>query len=138
MKKYEFIKRGMDDYILKYKDQEIQINSKVEYVNKLQETTRIARIKMIADLKKQGLTVNDLVIETKKDGKTYIDNSSKEYMEQQYIKEEQQIAFYQIINEMFNKPFEQLATEIELTEDEMDDFANEMANVLLGKTPSEK
>ena len=42
-KKYEFIKNGLDDYTLKYKDKEIQFCSKVEFIKELQEVQKNVR-----------------------------------------------------------------------------------------------
>ena len=50
MKKYEFIKNGVDDYTLKYKDKEINFNSNVNIVNNLQDSLSKARMIMIKDL----------------------------------------------------------------------------------------
>ena len=69
MKKYEIIKDGLDNYILKYKDKEIQFNSTVNLVSKLQDITRQARMRMITDLAKEGKTIKDLIVETEENGK---------------------------------------------------------------------
>lgn len=137
MKKYEFIKNGMDDYTLKYKDKEIQLNSKVDYIKELQEVNKNARLKMIADLTSKGMSVKDLVKEEKKDGKTFYDNSNKEYIEEAYINEVQQETFSKIIQKMMGKTLEELVFDIGLeNEEEINEFGNEIGNILLGKNPS--
>lgn len=137
MKKYEFIKNGMDDYTLKYKDKEIQLNSKVDYIKELQEVNKNARLKMIADLTSKGMSVKDLVKEEKKDGKTFYDNSNKEYIEEAYINEIQQETFSKIIQKMMGKTLEELVFDIGLeNEEEINEFGNEIGNILLGKNPS--
>lgn len=137
MKKYEFIKNGMDDYTLKYKDKEIKLNSKVDYIKELQEVNKNARLKMIADLTSKGMSVKDLVKEEKKDGKTFYDNSNKEYIEEAYINEVQQETFSKIIQKMMGKTLEELVFDIGLeNEEEINEFGNEIGNILLGKNPS--
>ena len=137
MKKYEFIKNGMDDYTLKYKDKEIKLNSKVDYIKELQEVNKNARLKMIADLTSKGMSVKDLVKEEKKDGKTFYDNSNKEYIEEAYINEVQQETFSNIIKKMIGKTLEELVFDIGLeNEEEITEFGNEIGNILLGKNPS--
>jgi hypothetical protein len=134
--KYEFIKNGMDDYTLKYKDKELKFNSKVDFVNRIQEATRTARIKMITDLAKQGLSIKSLEIEKKENGKTYIDSSSKEYMEQDYINTETSLAFDNIIKEMFNMSTQELLDDIGITsQDEAYEFTLKLGEIITGKTP---
>lgn len=137
--KYEFIKNGMDDYTLKYKDKELKFNSKVDFVNRIQEATRTARIKMITDLAKQGLSIKSLEIEKKENGKTYIDSSSKEYMEEDYINTETSLAFDNIIKEMFNMSTQELLDDIGITsQDEAYEFTLKLGEIITGKTPSKQ
>ena len=65
MKKYELIKKGLDDWTLKYKDKEISFKTDVELVSKAQAVRKDARIKMIMDLSKQGISIKSLVVEEK-------------------------------------------------------------------------
>ena len=83
--KYEFIKNGKDDYTLKYKDQQINFKSTVDVATKLQESIEKGKNNLIFDLAKQGLTVKSLAIETKKDGKIYVDNSFFEMLEKNFF-----------------------------------------------------
>lgn len=133
--KYEFIKNGVDEYTLKYKDKEIKFNSKVEFIKDLQEVNKVARMKMIADLSKQGLSVKDLVKEEKRDGKTYYDNSNKEYIEEAYIQEVQQKVFSDIIKKMIGLSLEEVIMDIGLTEEkEISEFGGQIGNILVGNT----
>jgi hypothetical protein len=63
----------------------------------MQEANRIARLKMISDLAKENMSIKDLIKETKKDGKTYYDNSSKEELEKAYIEETNSKIFLETI-----------------------------------------
>ena len=137
MKKYEFIKNGMDDYTLKYKDKTINFNSKVEYMKDLQECTKNARLKMVMELAKNNMTVKDLVKEEKVDGKTLIDNSSKEFMEQTFIENEQQEVFDNISKKMVGMTLSELLVDIGITEEsEANKFFEEFGNILAGNFPS--
>lgn len=135
MKKYEIIKNGMDDYTLKYKDTEINFHNSIDIVTELQKVNKRARLKMVLDLKDEGKTVNDLIIEIKKDGKTFYDNSGKLEIEKAYIEAEQGIVFQEIMEKMLNKPLLELITEMDLDEKEVEEFTTEIGNVISGKTP---
>lgn len=134
--KYEFIKNGKDDYILKYKDQQINFKSTVDVATKLQESIEKGKNNLIFDLAKQGLTVKSLAIETKKDGKTYVDNSNYEMLEKNYINKSRTDVFMEIVEELFNKKFTDLIIEMELTEKEMAKFGEDLGNILNGNFPS--
>ncbi len=134
--KYEFIKNGKDDYTLKYKDQQINFKSTVDVATKLQESIEKGKNNLIFDLAKQGLTVKSLAIETKKDGKTYVDNSNYEMLEKNYINKSRTDVFMEIVEELFNKKFTDLIIEMELTEKEMAKFGEDLGNILNGNFPS--
>lgn len=135
-KKYEILKNGLDDYVLKYKDKEIKFNSVVKIVDKMQEVNKNARMKMILDLSKQGMTVKDLIIEEKKDGKTYYNNSNKEELEQAYIQEETSKVFQGAIKEMLGMELMELLQEIGLeNEEEIKEFSTELGKIMVGNFP---
>lgn len=134
--KYEFIKNGKDDYTLKYKDQQINFKSTIDVATRLQESIEKGKNNLIFDLAKQGLTVKSLAVETKKDGKTYVDNSNYEMLEQNYINKSRTDIFMEIVEELFNKKFTDLIIEMELTEKEMAKFGEDLGNILNGNFPS--
>lgn len=137
MKKYEFIKNGMDDYTLKYKDKTINFNSKVEYKKDLEECTKNARLRMVVELTKAGLTVKDLVQEKKVNGKTLVDNSSKEFMEQTFIEEEQRKVFDNIAIKLLGMSLTDIIIDIGLTdESETNEFFEDFGNIIVGNFPS--
>lgn len=131
--KYEFIKNGVDDYTLKYKDKTINFKSTVGIVSKLQGVEKKARLRMLRDLAEAGITIEELKKEIKKDGKTYIDNSNKEEMEKIYIEEEKTLAFKEIMEEMFNMSLEELVFDIGLEEKEIEKFGEEVGNIIAGR-----
>lgn len=136
MKKYEFIKNGIDDYTLKYKDKEINFKSNVDVVNRLQDTVATGRMKMIKDLAKEGLSLKDLTIETKKDGKTYYDNTNKVELENTYIQQEQGRVFMEIVKEVLGMDITELFLDIELDTEETEEFAREFGEILTGRFQS--
>lgn len=135
--KYEFIKNGVDDYTLKYKDKEIKFHSTVGIVSRLQESIKNARLKMVLDLTKQGISIKELTKEIKENGKTYYDNTNKDELEKIYLQEEQTKIFQEIIKEMFDKTIEELIIEIGLeTEEEISTFSTQLGKVIIGQFPS--
>ena len=133
MKKYEFIKNGVDDYTLKYKDKEINFKSNVNIVNNLQDSISKARMNMIKDLAKEGMTIKDLIIERKENGKTYYDNTNKEELEKAYLEKEQSKVFIEIIEKLFGMSVEELFIDIGITSvEESEKFAEELGKMLVG------
>lgn len=130
--KYEIIKEGLDDYILKYKDKKIRFKSTVNIVNRLQETTKKARMQMVMDLAKEGKTIKDLIVETEVNGKTIQDHSNKDFIEEGYIQQVQAEVFNNIIKEMLGMSLEELVIDIGLNEKEVEEFGIELGNCIVG------
>ena len=135
-KKYEFIKNGIDDYTLKYKDKEIQFCSKVEFIKDLQEVQKNARLKMISDLAKEGMSVQDLIIKKTEGAKTIEDHSNKDYVEQGYIQQEQVRVIDNICKKLFNMDASTLILDLGFTEEkEVENFYKEFGGILAGSLP---
>jgi len=135
--KYEFIKNAPDDYTLKYKDKVINFHNTVDIATKLQSSIEKGKNKLIFDLAKEGLTIKSLEVETKKDGKTYIDNSNFEALEKNYIEKAQADTFIEIVEELFKTNFNELMKDIGFsTESEMTQFGTDLGNILNGNFPS--
>lgn len=132
MKKYEIVKDGLDNYILKYKDKQICFKSTVNIVNQLQESTKKARMNMIMDLSKEGKTIKDLIVETEKDGKIIQDHSNKDFIEEGYIQEEQAKVFQNVIKEMLGVSLEDLILDIGLNEKEVEELGTDLGRCLVG------
>lgn len=130
--KYEIIKEGLDDYILKYKDQKIRFKSTVNIVNRLQETTKKARMQMVMDLAKEGKTIKDLIVETEKNGKVIQDHSNKDFIEEGYLQQAQSEVFNEAIKEMFGVSLEELVVEIGLNENEVVKFGEDLGKCIVG------
>lgn len=136
-KKYEFIQRGKDDYILKYKDKQIEFNSSVDIVKKMQEAIKNARLKMIMDLGKNNMSIKDLIKEERKEGKTYFDNSNKDELEQIYLQDEQSKVFLEATEKMFGIKLEKLLIDMDLTDTkEIEEFSTELGKIIVGQFPS--
>ncbi len=135
--KYQIIKNDLDDYTLKYKDKVYDYKSDVELTSKLQGAPKKARIKMLTDLANEGVSLKKFTIEEKRDGKTYLDNTNKNALEQEYIGE----AMLEIIDDTCKKTFGLTFAELMLdigleTREEQDKFASELGSSLMGKFPS--
>ena len=139
MKKYEIIKKGLDDYNLKYKDNEIEFKTDINVMSKMQSANKQARIKLLKELSKEGISLKDFTIEQKKDGKTYYDNTNKIELEKAYIEEETANIFSDICKDKFGLSLIELIQDIGLeTEEEITEFSMELAEALTGKTPRDK
>ena len=137
--KYQFIQQDEDTTILKYKDKEYEIKRDIELVSKLQSVNKDARLSMYADLVKKGISKDSLVITTKKDGKTYVDNSYLDELEKQYLKDEQYNLFNDLCKHYFDMSMEQLVLDIGLKPDESQKFGTELGEAISGKrTPSQE
>ena len=132
MKKYEIIKDGLDNYILKYKDKEISFKSSVGIVNKLQESIKKARMNLVMDLAKEGKTIKDLIVETEKDGKTIQDHSNKDFIEEGYIQQAQTEAFNEVVKEMLGSSLEELIIDMGLNENEVEEFGVDIGKCMVG------
>ena len=83
--KYQFVEKDKDTSILKYKDKEFEFKRDIDLQAKVQGVHSKARTKMFIELSKQGITKDDLVVKTIKNGKTYEDNSNLEEIEKGYV-----------------------------------------------------
>lgn len=137
---WDIRKEGIDSYFLEYKDKMLPFHSNVGIVNELQSSIKKARLKMIKELKEEGLTINDLTTATKtNDGKTIYDNSNRTYMEEAYINEENAKVLGKIIKDAFGMSFEELIVDMGLeTKEDVEEFASELGNCFVGKTPSRR
>lgn len=135
--KYQIIKNGTDDYILKYKDKEFNYKSDIELMSKLQSAPKLARIEMLKDLAKEGISLKDFTIESRKEGKTYFDNTNKNELENTYIQNKMLEIIDNSCKEKFNLSFTELLLDIDLTEQqEQEKFSSELGSSLMGKFPS--
>lgn len=134
--KYEFIKVDEDTTKLKYKDKEFEFKRNVKLISEMQGIVMNARIKMIQDFAKNGVSMKDLIIETKKNGKTYYDNSNKIELEKVYQEQATIDYFNTKCEELFGMDLASLMVDIGITtEDEGTKFSNDLLNYFSGNTP---
>lgn len=133
--KYKF---SIEDDIVKlaYKDKEFTFKVNVKLISEMQSLIMEARKRMLIDVSKTGQSIKDLTIETKKDGKTYYDNSNKEELERIYQEEVMIEFFNNKCIEYFNMDLATLMTDIGLsTEDEGAKFSNDLITYMSGNIP---
>lgn len=133
--KYKF---SIEDDIVKlaYKEKEFTFKVNVKLISEMQSLIMKARKRMLIDVSKTGQSIKDLTIETKKDGKTYYDNSNKEELERIYQEEVMIEFFNNKCIEYFNMDLATLMTDIGLsTEDEGAKFSNDLITYMSGNIP---
>lgn len=138
MEKYKITKNGVDDYTLEYGEKKFDFHTDLKMMSKIQGATKTARLKMINDATKEGISLKEYTKEIKKDGKTYYDNTNKEELEKIYIDDEISNVFNEICKENFNQDLMTLIQDIGLDDNEIEKFSQELSEALLGKTPSRK
>jgi hypothetical protein len=133
--KYKFSSEN-DVIKLTYKDKEFTFKRNVKLTSELQGLVMEARKRMIEDYAEKGKSIKNLTIETKKDGKTYYDNSNKNELEKIY-QEQVTLEFYNNkCIELFGMDLTNLMQDIGLsTEDEGSKFANDFLTYLSGNIP---
>lgn len=127
-----------DKRVLKYKDKELEFTKDVELASKFQELAKRTKTRMIVDLAKQGISVNDLVIKTQKDGKTIEDHSNEDAIYKMYQSEEMLKILDEICNKYFNMTLVKLLEDMELTKEQEFKFGEDLMEALIGKEKSPK
>lgn len=135
MEKYKITKKGVDDYVLEYKDKKIEFHTDISMMSKMQGANKTARKKMLNDLVKDGISLKDYTIEKKENGKTYFDNTNKTELENLYINDEVSNVFNEICKENFDMDLYTLIQDIDLEENEIEEFSQKLTEALIGKTP---
>lgn len=143
MKKYEFIKKDLDEYVLKYKDKEITFKTSVSVASRIQKHQEMAEAKLVMDLAKQGMTINDLKVEKVENGKKYVDVSNYDEVKKIYKDNALNEVFDELCLELFNFKLADLILQIGLeTGDEAIIFTSQLMTLLTGgsleETPSQE
>lgn len=133
--KYKF--KAEDDIVkLSYKDKEFEFKVNVKLISEMQKIVMQARKKMLFDFSAEGQSIKNLTIETKKDGKTYYDNSNKVELEKIYQEEATLEFFNKKCNEIFKMDLAELINDIGLsTEEDGSKFSEELIAYMSGKFP---
>lgn len=127
-----------DKRVLKYKDKELEFTKDVELASKFQELPKRTKTRMIVDLAKQGISVNDLVIKTQKDGKTIEDHSNEDAIYKMYQGEEMLKILDEICTKYFNMTVVELIKDMELTKEQELKFGGDLMEALIGKESPKK
>ena len=137
---YKFIVVDEDKRILKYKDKELEFVKDVELATKFEELNKRTKMKMILDLSKQGININDLVIKKEVDGKIIEDYTNQNEIYKMYQGEEILKLYDEISKKYFNMTLSELITDIGLKEQQEtmkfgEEFTKALAGVEEEKTP---
>ena len=137
-KKYEIVKNSKDNYTLKYKDKSFDFKTELSIISEMQGVHKNARVKMIKDLAKDGISLKSLSIEEKKDGKTYVDNTNKEELENAYLEDAMVEFFNNVCQKKFSMDLTELLTDMDIVDDTdaVSNFTTEFITALTGQTPS--
>lgn len=134
--KWTIRKEGIDNYFLEYKDKILPFHSNVGMVNDLQGAIKKARLRLIKELKDQGMSLSDLTTKKEENGKVIYDTSDRQYIEEVYINEEYQKALEKIIQDSFGMSYLDLLNDIGIeTEEESTALFGEIGECLIGRTP---
>ena len=136
MYKIEYVDE--DKRVLKYKDKELEFTKDVELASKFQELPKRTKTRMIVDLSKQGISINDLVIKTQKDGKTIEDHSNEDAIYKMYQGEEMSKILDEICTKYFNMTLVKLLEDMELTKEQEFKFGGDLMEALIGKESPKK
>lgn len=134
--KYKFERINEDEYELKYGDKSINFKYTVNMAKMMSEIEPEARIKMIAELKKENLTPNDLIITREENGKIIKDNTILDSTEEKFKNAIATEKTMDMIEDTFNTNIDELMNEIGLTtQDEITKFTVDFLSL---KTPRRK
>ena len=139
--KYKFTKINDDTVELTYKDKKFEIKKDVDSLIKSQNVYNEARTKMLLDLAKKGISIEDLKIKKEVDGKTLVDESTLKELESLYIDAEQRMLFENASKKYFNMSINELVYDMELEPKEAEKFGKELAMAMAGsveETPSKE
>lgn len=136
---YEFIIIDEDKRILKYKDKELEFVKDVELATKFEELNKRTRMKMILDLSKQGININDLVIKKEVDGEIIEDYTNQNEIYKMYQGEEVLKLYDEISKKYFKMSLNELIKDIGLTkQEESMKFGEDFTKALAGAEDTPK
>ena len=141
--KYQIVEVEEDILELRYKDKVFSSKRNIELVKEYQDLERKAKVQFVIDLQKDGYTTNDLVKEVKEGSKTYMDYSSLNYLQEQYVNGKRMEFFQDFCKKITGMSLEELILDIGITEDESMQFGLDFSQLITGiknkdEFPSEK
>lgn len=138
---YKFTKIDDDTTELKFKDKTITIKRNIEILSELQTINFRAKARMMSELKKMGLTTNDLKIVHTEGNKTIEDNSQLVELEKDCLGIEAQRLYNDIVQKICNMSLLELFEEIGIAlddEEAITKFSTELNKAIIGTgTPRE-
>lgn len=137
--KYKFTKIDDDTTELSYKDKKFKVKRDIELLKAIDSISFDAYMKMMANLKKRDMTVNDLIVIKKQGNKTYEDRSNLIELQNQYSEQMKLQLYEDFSKKHFNMSLDELALDIGLTEEDSYQFGMDLATMIKGeeKTPSQ-
>lgn len=140
MSKYTFKKIDDDNIEFAYKDKKFTITRDVELQKDIQDVYNQARLKMLTELTKAGLTKQNFTIVKEENGKKYYDNSNLLELENHYVGLASAELFDNFSKRFFDMSFGDLLNDVGLEGEEINKFGYDLGQVLRGeeKTPSQK
>ena len=135
--KYEIVEIDEDITELRYKDKSFRAKRNLQLIKDFEDVERKAKIQFIADLKKEGLSVQDLVSESKDGNKTKVDYSNVDYLQKEYV-ETQKIKFFNdFCKSITGMSIEELVLDIGLKEEECTQFGYDFSQMISGMRKEE-
>lgn len=137
--KYQFIKIDDDNTELKYKDKSFTITKSVELLSNLQGINFRAKARMMNELKKMGMTADDLKVVRKEGSKTYEDNTNLIELEEYCLSIEAELIYDEILKKFTSMSLAQILNDIGIARDDKDEiikFTSGVNNAIVGKTES--
>lgn len=116
--KYRFERVDEDTTNLIYKDKTFPIKKDVDLVKRMENVKHQAKLNMMLDLTKMGMTKNDLTIERHEGNKTYYDNTNAVEMEKEYLGVSYALFLNEIMEKYTGLNMEQLFNDIGIDTDE--------------------
>lgn len=136
--KYEFKEIAEDITELSYKGKKFQAKRNIQLIKDYESVERKAKIQFIADLKKDGLSVQDLISEKKEGSKTTVDYSSVDYLQAEYVKAMKLQFFQDYCKSITGMTLEELINDIGLSEEECTQFGLDFSQMITGMRKTEE
>lgn len=130
--KYEVVEVEEDVIELRYKDKKFQSKRNIELIKDFEDLERKAKIQFVIDLQKDGYTTNDLVKEVKDGNKTYMDYSSLDYLQKEYVDRKRMEFFQDFCKKTTGMGLEELINDIGITPEESLQFGLDFAQLITG------
>ena len=135
--KYEIVEVEEDITELRYKDKSFRAKRNLDLMKQYEDVERKAKMQFIADLKKEGLSVQDLVSEKKEGSKTTVDYSNVDYLQREYVETKKLEFFQDFCKSITGMTIEELVVDIGLTEDECTQFGYDFSQMISGMRKKE-